>query len=307
MGNWAKFRVLILAAALSACSGGTATGPVPFVDLERREPLPPVVVTEVTPLRVAVAAVLSPEGNVESYADLAEYLAERLGRPAELVQRRTYAEVNDLIARGEVDLAFVCTSAYISGTERSEMKLLVVPEVKGESVYQSVVIVPAESTIDEIGDLKGKIFVFTDPSSYTGRAYPTFLVRQMGTTPESFFARTFFTYSHDRAIEAVADGLADGGAVDSLVLAYAMDRDPSLTERIRVIHRSPDFGIPPVVVPMGSSPRLEFELRELLLGLDRDPAGPEILARLGIDRFVVGDDAAYDGARELAEASGIGQ
>jgi phosphonate transport system substrate-binding protein len=75
--------------------------------------------------------------------------------------------------------------------------------------------------------------------------YPTYVVQQLGSSPEDFFARTFFTYSHDEAIRAVASGVADGAAVDSLVYEYAVARDPSLAEKVRVIHRSPDFGIRP--------------------------------------------------------------
>ena len=49
------------------------------------------------PLRVAVAAVISPRGNVDSYTPLLTYLGQKLNRPVEMVQRRTYAEVNDLL------------------------------------------------------------------------------------------------------------------------------------------------------------------------------------------------------------------
>ncbi|GAB4444909.1 MAG: hypothetical protein Kow00120_14770 [Anaerolineae bacterium] len=62
-------------------------------------------------------------------------------------------------------------------------------------------------------------------------------MQQLGRAPEAFFARTFFAYSHDDAIRAVAAGLADGAAVDSVVYDFALARagaggagarDPSL-------------------------------------------------------------------------------
>jgi phosphonate transport system substrate-binding protein len=301
-----SIAVALLAVAVSAC-GAFATSQVPFVDLSQRQELPVAAESEVAPLRIAVAAVLSPEGNIDSYAGLAAYLGDRLGRPAELIQRRTYAEVNDLIAAGEVDLAFVCTSAYVAGHDRSEMELLVIPEVNGESVYYSVIIVPTESAATSITDLRGKVFAFTDPMSHSGRVYPSFLLQELGETADTFFSRSFFTYSHDRAIDAVSDGIADGAAVDSLVLEYAIAQDPAHADRIKTIHRSPAFGIPPVVVPTELSPRLRAELEELLLNLDTDPAGPQILAQLGIDRFVHGEDSAYDGVRLMVEATGIGR
>ncbi len=39
----------------------------------------------------------------------------------------------------------------------------------------------------------------------------------MGVTPGEFFRRTFYTSSHEKSIESVANGLADGAAVDSLI------------------------------------------------------------------------------------------
>jgi phosphonate transport system substrate-binding protein len=143
--------------------------------------------------------------------------------------------------------------------------------------------------------------------SNTGRVYPVFLLQELGESADTFFLTSFFTYSHDRAIDAVSDGVADGAAVDSLVLEHAILRDPTHAERIRTIQTSPAFGIPPVVVPAGLSPRLRAELEELLLNLDSDPAGPQVLAQLGIDRFVRGDDSAYDGVRMMVDATGIGR
>ena len=62
---------------------------------------------------------------MDSYAELLDYLETRLGRPVELVQRRTYDEVNDLIASEEVDAC--AASAYIAGERDFGMQLLVAP------------------------------------------------------------------------------------------------------------------------------------------------------------------------------------
>ncbi len=301
---WSVVSVWLVVALFSGGCGVVA-GDVPFVDLTQREALPEAASTEIEPLRMAVAAVLSPEGNIDNYAGLARYVGEHLGRPVELVQRRTYAEVNDLVADGSVDLAFVCTSAYVDGTDRGEMDLLVVPEVNSEKVYYSTVIVPADSTVDAFADLKGKVFAFTDPMSHTGRVYPTYLAHQLGERPEAFFSSSFFTYSHDKAIEAVADRIAEGAAVDSLVLDHAIARDPNLQNRVKVIHRSPPFGIPPVVVPTDLSTDLRQQLESILLDLQSNSSGRAILTEIGVDRFVIGDDADYAGVRTLVAATAI--
>ncbi|MCG3206908.1 MAG: hypothetical protein FOGNACKC_00507 [Anaerolineae bacterium] len=292
----------LLLILLTGCTQAQAES-LPYVDLSQREPLPLAAPGEVVPLRLAVAAIFSPRGTVESYSGLASYLSQKLNRPVELIQRRTYAEVNDLVAQNAVDLAFVCTSAYVDGHDAFGMELLVAPEVNQKHVYYSVLIVPAGSPAQSITDLRGKDFAFTDPMSYSGRVYPTYLLQQLNTTPETFFNHTFFTYSHDKAIQAVAEGVAAGAAVDSLVLDYALQRDSNLAQRIKIIHRSPPFGIPPVVISPNLSPRQKAELQQILLDMPANPAGQQILAELGFDRFTILDDHVYDSARQVINAT----
>jgi phosphonate transport system substrate-binding protein len=295
-----KFLIL-LSLIVASCSPLPKTEVAGNVDLNDLQPLPTPDGHAAVPLRIAVAAVISPEGTIQSYSPLLQYLEEKLDRPVELVQRRTYLEVNDLIERGEVDVAFVCTSAYVEGHDTFGMELLAAPQVNGKTVYNSVLIVPTSSTAQSMADMRGKIFAFTDPISLSGRVYPTYLVHKLGYTPEEFFTHTFFTYSHDEAIRAVASGVADGAAVDSLVYEFAIARDPSLADKIRVIHRSPDFGIPPVVISPFTRPQVKADIQDLLLGMADDANAQDALMSIGVESFVVIDDGAYNGVRELID------
>ena len=162
-----------------------------------------------------------------------------------------------------------------------------------------LLVVPTDSTASSIADLQGKTFAFTDPISLTGRAYPASTVQKLGSTPEDFFGRTFFTYSHDEAIYAVADHLADGANVDSLVYEFAISRDPSLMQKTKVIHTSQAFGIPPVVVNPNIRPQIKDELQSLLLEMQNDPQGQIALDAIGVDQFVLISDDAYDSVRNL--------
>lgn len=292
-------RFLLLVVLMGLLTGCASTASASVIHLNDLQPLPDRPATDVVPLRVAVGAVTSPQGTVDSYAPLLDYLERKLNRPVELVQRRTYAEVNDLVKTGFVDVAFVCTSAYLAGQRDFNMQLLAAPEVDGETVYYSVLIVPATSEAHSMVDLRGKVFAFTDPMSNTGHNFPKYLVKQLRETSESFFSRTFFTYSHDDAIRAVASGLADGAAVDSLVYDYAIEREPELAQRTKIIFRSEPFGIPPVVSGPQARPQIVAEVRDLLIGMATDADGQQVLGGLNIDRFVTVEDRIYDSARQL--------
>jgi len=87
-------------------------------------------------LRVAVAAILSPQGTIESYQSLINYLKARTGKNVVLIQRKTYQETNNLLARRVVDVAFVCTGAYMQG--RNYMDVLVIPQIDGKITWRCV-------------------------------------------------------------------------------------------------------------------------------------------------------------------------
>ena len=294
--------IILLSSVLTGCATISQGEAIGYIDLHSLQPIPSPVANDIHPLRVAIAAVISPQGSAESYAPLLDYLSAKLERPVERVQRRTYNEVNELVRRGEVDMAFVCTSSYLVGSQEFDMQLLAAPQVNGDVTYRAIIIVPANSTAQDILDLRGTVFAFTDPISFSGRVYPTYLLNQFGETPETFFSRTFFTYSHDDAINAVASGLADGASVDSLVLDFALKRDPDLQSRIRVIHTSPPFGMPPVVVSPSIRPQLRAQLEEALLNMDQGETGREALQALDYERFVTVSEEDYQSA-EIVEAA----
>ena len=166
---------------------------------------------------VAVAAMLSAQRTFESHQALLDYLGEYLQMPITFKQRRTYEEVNVLLERGQLELAFICTGAYIALKERAPVEIMGVPVIDGKKTYQSYIIVPADSPIQDIAELREKRFAFTDPLSNTGKLYTTYLLAQIGTTPDAFFASFTYTNSHDNSIQAVAQHNVGGASVDSLV------------------------------------------------------------------------------------------
>ncbi len=251
------------------------------------------------PLRVAIAAVISPKETIRSYDELLNYLSQKLDRPVELIQRQTYAEVNDLVRSGNIDVALVCTRAYVEGKRDFDMELLVAPQVQGQAVYYSYLIVPLDSEAQSLEDLRGKTFAFSDPLSNTGRLVPVYLLWQMGETPESFFRKYIYTYSHDNSMKAVAEKLVDGAAVDSLVYDYALARGLEYIARTKIIWKSPPYGAPPIVVHPRLNLELKTQLGDVFLTMDQDEEGRRILQDLMIDRFVIIDDIAYDSIREM--------
>ena len=132
------FLVLLALGALllaAACGPGYDAQSVELSETEPRDEESPTAVAPRAPvLRLAVAPVISPrETFVSHYGDLLEYVGDTLEMPVELIQGKTYAEINDQMRSGDATFAFVCTNPYLQGQEDFGMELLVAPEVQGQS------------------------------------------------------------------------------------------------------------------------------------------------------------------------------
>jgi len=294
--------VAAIAAGAYLWSGYLGTSGLPTVDFSKVAPGDGKSGRDTRPeLRVAIAAMVSPEMTKQYYEDLLRLIGDKMGMKVVFVQRKTYAEVNDLVEERRVDLAFVCSGPYVTGNEKFGMEIVAVPVVKGEKYYHSYIIAGKDSTINSLADLRGKRFAFTDPDSNTGCLVPRYMLAQRGETPETFFKYAFYTHSHDNSIRAVADGRADGAAVDSLIWEFLDASDPQYTRLTKVVEKSPPYGIPPVVVPPDADSGLKRRLREVLMTLDRDPRGKAILVSLGIERFDAPDRGAYEEVKRMQD------
>lgn len=250
-------------------------------------------------LRVAVGGMITPKAGFVYYRQFLDYIGEKLDMHVDFVDRENYDEINALMKSEDIDAAFVCSGPYIDGHKEFGMELLVAPQAYGETVYYAYIIVHKDSPIKNFGGLRGKSFAFTDPKSNTGKLVPTYMLAKMNETPDSFFNKYIFTQSHDKAIKAVAQGIVDGAAVDSLIWEYANRTKPEFTSKTKIINKSAPYAIPPVTVRSGLKPELKEKLRQIFLNAHEDEKGRQILKGMMIDKFVVISDKAYDSIREM--------
>ena len=250
-------------------------------------------------LKVAVAAMISPKDTFVYYRQLLDYIGRNLGRDVQFIQRKTYSEINELLGKGQIDFAFICSGPYVVGKEKYGFELLATPEVQKSHFYQSYLIVNKTSHFRNIKDLRGQVFAFTDPDSNTGKLVPTYWLSQMGERSETFFSKTIYTYSHDNSILAVAKALVDGAAIDGLIWEYYHQKNPIFTSKTRIIRKSEPYGISPIVASGFLASDLKDHIRRVLFSMHRDPGGQKILNELMIDRFTPPRDEWYDSIRNM--------
>ncbi|MCL4477122.1 MAG: phosphate/phosphite/phosphonate ABC transporter substrate-binding protein [Nitrospirae bacterium] len=255
------------------------------------------------PVRIGVSSMITPVDAVKYYQEIIDYIGEQIKQPVQMVHRRTYDEMDSLLEKGEVKIAFICSAPYVKNREQFGVELLVAPSVNGSSTYHSYIIVHKDSPVKSFSELKGKVFAFTDPKSNTGKLYPTYLLKTMGFTPEKFFKRYMYSYSHNKSVELVAKRVVDGVAVESLVYEYMLKKDSPYAKQTRIIKRSPPYGIPPVVVTKDIDPDLKKKIKDAFLNMHKTEKGRAILNSMMIDGFVQVSDNAYDSIRKMERAT----
>lgn len=221
-----------------------------------------------------------------------DYLEARLQRKVVFVQRANYREIVDLMRGGKLDFAWVCGYPYVRN--KQHLNLLAVPVYKGKPTYRSYLIVPAsDQQTQSIGDLRDTVFAFSDPDSNSGYLVPVHDLFEIQEKAGIFFGKTFFTWSHRKVVEAVAAGLAQGGAVDGYVWDMLARQHPNLTAQTRIVKESAEFGFPPFVAAKSVAPADVMAMRRALLSMPEDEDGAGLLRNLGLDGFVEGNDRMF--------------
>ncbi len=254
------------------------------------------------PLKIGVASMITPVDAVKYYQDVIDYIGETIHQPVQMVHRRTYEEMDLLLKRGEVQIAFICSAPYVKNREQFGVELLVAPVVHGKSTYRSYIIVHNDSPLQSFAELKGKTFAFTDPKSNSGQLYPVYLLKTMGSAPEKFFRKVLYSYSHNKSVELVAKKIVDGAAVESIVYDHMLKIGSPYAKETKIIKRSPPYGIPPVVVTRDIDPDLRKNVRNAFLSMRMTPKGQAILDSMMIDGFAVVPDSNYDTIRAMEHA-----
>lgn len=251
-------------------------------------------------IRIGVTAVF-PEDQIGLLRRWRQWLEERLQRRVEFVTRSSYREVSDLLRSSQLDFAWICGYPYVR--YKAELRLVAVPVWQGKPLYRSYIIVGADDRrTGEITDLARRVFAYSDPDSNSGHLYPRFALLGRGHDPDTFFARTFFTWAHRLVIRAVAEGVAHGGAVDGYVYDMVATLQPQLVARTRVVQRSPYFGHTPFVARRDIDAAEERAFFDALASMASDARGQELLRAMQLDGFVRGNVALFDSIAEMMQA-----
>jgi phosphonate transport system substrate-binding protein len=239
--------------------------------------------------------------DLELLDRLRAYLETATGYPVQLVTRRTYQEITSLLVSGELDAAWICGYPFVAFRDR--LSLVAVPVWRGRPLYQSYLIDAAGRKARSILDLEGDVHAFSDPDSNSGFLVTAAELAAMNHSPETFFERTLFTYSHRNVVRAVASGLAASGSVDGYVYEVLREVSPDLVAPTGIVRASDWKPFPPIACPKAyENAEKTRSLQAALVQMAEDTDGHSVLSLLRLDGFAVDTPDFFDPIATAMEA-----
>ena len=237
--------------------------------------------------------------------DLARFFRDTLQMSVRLVATRSYAQLYDQVATGELHVAWMPPAVFVRAHDADDARLLLSTVHARASRYYGVMFVRDDSDVRAIEDMRGRSVAWVDASSCAGYLFPRLAMAERGIEPKGFFGEEMGGGSHERVVEAVAGGIADAGAGYTHELHLDSGEGPSsawdhvdLGIEMRPILRSRPIPNPVLCATRGLPLELEDRIVERLLRAHETDEGARVLAGLlHVRRFERASMKDYDVVR----------
>jgi phosphate/phosphite/phosphonate ABC transporter binding protein len=233
------------------------------------------------------------------------FLGERVEHEIRPVVLADYAMLVACLVQGEIDLAWMPPTAFVSATEHGAGVLAKIRRA-GQTTYQSALIARRDGGVATLADLRGRPVAWVDHDSAGGYLFAVAELRRTLGDLDAALGEQHFVGSHRAVCETVAKGWADAGATyvsrDAAGRVVSAGWVDSLGDKASAV--VPIWFSPPI--PGDSIAHRPFlpdalarQVSAALLGLSETDAGRELLLEVfGAEALVEAHVSDYDGVRE---------
>ncbi len=253
-----------------------------------------------------------PEQNVfiqkKRFEPLEEYLSRKLDRKVRFKLLADYADMAREIDEKKLEGGFFGSLNFVLTKLRTDIDVLARPLwSNGESTYRGYIFTRRDTGLNaDPSGWKGRSMAMVSRATTAGYLFPTAYLRKRGVSDATkYFARCFFTGSHDAAALAVFRREADLGACKSEIFDQMRDRDAAFREAMTILAVSEAVPSNGLAVRSDLPPRVKDGLRAVLLRMDQEPEGRSVLERFNAQSFIETRLKDYDPVYKMAEDAGL--
>ena len=214
----------------------------------------------------------SPTDTRRAFDPFFRHLAEKLGRPYDLVVTNDWAGISIALANGQVDVAWMGPWGYVLAHHEGGARAIATVKYDGRPSYHAIILARPGLTIGSWPDgAKGLRISFADVGSTSGWLIPTHYFRSRGIDP-----KTFFQYrdgaSHPANVIAVSNGQVDLATDFDRNFNGMVDRGLVKREEVKIVWTSEPLPNDPLVVRSGADPALFARVEEIVTAITEDAA-----------------------------------
>ncbi|MGO8917255.1 MAG: phosphate/phosphite/phosphonate ABC transporter substrate-binding protein [Stellaceae bacterium] len=224
---------------------------------------------------------------------LLDGIAARAGMDVEVIEHAPPAPIADLWRRPDKAAVFMCGLPYGLADPRPVLVAAPVPSPSAygdRPIYWSSLVVRADSRFRTVEDTFGERLALTTPDSQSGYAAALRYFAKFARTGPLYREVVAPVITPRGALMAVISGAAEVAPIDSYALDLLARHATELTAQVRVIARTVQTPIPPLVASHGEV----APLAAAFLAAHEDAALRPIMADLLLTRFVRPEAADYD-------------
>ena len=257
-------------------------------------------------LRVSAIPDEAPTELQRKFKPLGDYLKAKTGMDVEFTPVSDYAAVVEGLATKKIDLAWLGGFTFVQAKLRTDGQVVPIVQRAEDATFTARFIVPVDSPIKTLADLKGHTFVFGAPSSTSGHLMPRYFLQTQGIDAGKDFKTVAFSGAHDATVAFVASGRADAGALNASVLDKLVEAHNPNAAKVRVLATTPPFFDYNWTVRPGMDPALVKKLTDAFLALDAsNPQQKEIMDLQRASKFIPTKASNYDGIEAAGKAAGL--
>jgi phosphonate transport system substrate-binding protein len=243
---------------------------------------------------------------IASGDQLAEMISEMTGLVIEANVGTDFAAVREAMGAGQAHIGWLNTFNYILANEKFGVDAELVTERFGSTSYRGQFNVGADSGIEELEDVKGKIMCWVDPNSTSGYIIPSIMLQANGIDIDADFAQQVEAGSHNNVVTQVYQGNCDVGATYDDARGTIEDDFPDVKEKVVVLAYTSDIPNDNVAFIADFPPDLRQQIVDALLEIAASEEGKEALNQLyQIANLQSADDTFYDAFRADLSRAGI--
>jgi len=243
---------------------------------------------------------------IASGDQIAEMLTEKTGLVVTAEVGTDFAATREAMGAGKAHIGWLNTFNYVLANEKYGVDVGLVTVRFGSNSYKGQIIVRADSGIESLDDLKGKVMCWVDPNSTSGYIIPRIMLKANGIDPDTDFSQTIEAGSHNNVVTQVYNGDCDAGATYSDARSSIEEDVPDVTEKVVVLAETTDIPNDSVSFIKDMPADTREKLVNALLEISGSEEGQAALEGLySIEALEPADDSFYDQFRTDLSKAGI--